>query len=503
MAFKSVFYSLLLCAIVSCNTEKRSKEVVLYENYCASCHMAPNINDLPKDIWRDNILPDMGARLGIITPDKHPYYKLSFDEQAAIIKSGIYPGKPLINEQDWQLLVDYIISLAPDSVVNNPLKIENDKLSQFNTKPVALDSIKGNLYTFLKIDTLHNQVLTGDRRGVLSSYDLHTGENTYLGNTDLAITDARLIGDSIFVTTMGVMDPFEIPRGKTILKSGSATAILQDSLHRPVHTLYIDLNKNGNEEIIISEFGNLKGKLTLLEKDKYGFYKNTTLLNVPGTIRVIAMDMNADGQEDLVVMAAQGDEAIYILYQKENLTFDTEKVIRFSPVYGSSWFELVDYNGDGFDDIITVNGDNADKSIFHKPYHGMRIHINDGKNNFTETFFYPLNGATRVVANDFDEDGDIDIALLATFPDYEKHPDYNFVYLKNEDSENYSFKSEHFADINMGRWFLMDAADIDGDGDKDMVLSALNYSFTEVPKDIKKAWDESYTDLLILENKLH
>ncbi|WP_405396926.1 FG-GAP-like repeat-containing protein [Maribacter sp. Asnod2-G09] len=503
MALKSALYLILLCFIVSCNTEKRPKEVVLYENYCASCHIAPNINDLPKDIWRDNILPDMGARLGIITPENHPYYEYSFDEQIAIIKTGIYPSRPILNEQDWELLVDYIISMAPDSVVNNPIKIENAELSQFNAKPVALDSVKGNLYTFISIDTLHHQILTGNRRGLLSAYDLTTNTNNDIGNFDLAITDARIIGDSIFVTNMGIMDPNEIPRGKSVLKNGSATAILQDSLHRPVHTLYIDLNNNGNEEIIISEFGNLKGKLTLLEKDEYGFYKNKTLLNVPGTIRVIAKDMDRDGKQDLVVMAAQGDEAMYILYQRENLTFELDKVIRFSPVYGSSWFELVDYNGDGFDDIITVNGDNADKSIFHKPYHGMRIHLNDGNNNFKETFFFPLNGATRVIANDFDQDGDVDFALLATFPDYEKHPDYNIVYLRNEDSTNYNFTSEHFTDTKLGRWFLMDTADIDNDGDDDLVLSALNYSFTPVPEYIADAWKESYTDLLILENKLH
>ncbi|SIQ67186.1 FG-GAP-like repeat-containing protein [Maribacter ulvicola] len=503
MDFKSVIYFISLCLIVSCNTEKRKKEVVLYKTYCASCHIAPNINDLPKHIWKNNVLPEMGARLGIITPEHHPYYKHSFDEQIAIIKTGIYPSRPIIKEEDWNLLVDYILRMAPDSVVNNPIKIENAELSQFNTKPITLDSVKGNLYTFLKIDTLHHKILTGDRRGVLSAYNLDTQKNELLSNFNFAITDARIIGDRIFVTNMGVMDPNEIPRGKAVIRNGSATAVLQDSLHRPVHTLYTDLNNNGNEEIIISEFGNLKGKLTLLEKDAYGFYNNKTLLNVPGTIRVISKDVNNDGKDDLVVMAAQGDEAIYFLYQKENLNFDIEKVLRFNPVYGSSWFELVDYNGDGFDDIVTVNGDNADKSIIHKPYHGMRIHLNDGTNNFKETYFYPLNGATRVIANDFDKDGDVDFALLATFPDYEKHPDYNLVYLKNEESATYSFTSEHFADTNMGRWFLMDAADIDHDGDDDLVLSALNYSFTPVPEYLEEAWKESYTDLLILENKLH
>ena len=97
----------------------------------------------------------------------------------------------------------------------------------------------------------------------------------------------------------------------------------------------------------------------------------------------------------------------------------------------------------------------------------------------------------------------MDFALLATFPDYENHPEYNFIYLENLDSKNYKFSPEHFEDTKMARWFLMDSADIDGDGDEDIVLSALTYSFTPVPKELEEAWSESYTDLLILENKLH
>ena len=503
MNLKTVCYAIFLVLFVSCTTKKKPKGEVLYETYCASCHKVPDIKDLPKDIWENNVLPAMAARMGIISAENHPYHKLPFPEQTAILKTGIYPYKPIIDLKDWELLKKYIIDLAPDRIPNNTNSINSSPLTQFISEPITLDSAKGSYYTFLKIDTTDNSILTGSRYGELTAYDLKSKKNNLVGYFDKAITDARILGDSIYVTNMGVMDPNEIPRGKTVLRSGDATAILQDSLHRPVQTLYVDLDKNGTEEILISEFGDLTGKLNLLEKDSYGFYKERTLLNLPGTLRVITKDMNKDGKEDLVVLVAQGDEAIYIFYQKENLTFDVDKVLRFSPVYGSSWFELVDYNGDGYDDIITVNGDNADKSFVNKPYHGMRIHLNDGQNNFKETYFHPLNGATRVIAKDFDKDGDLDMALLATFPDYENHPEYNFVYLENLDSKNYTFKQQHLANTKMARWFLMDAADIDDDGDVDIVLSALSYSFTPVPEELEEAWSESYTDLLLLKNTLH
>jgi len=492
-----------IALLISCSSEKRPREIVLFETHCASCHIAPEIHDLPKDIWENNVLPDMAARMGLITSENHPYYKLTFPEQIAIIKTGVYPSKPIIEERDWELLKNYILDMAPDSLRKNIDTVNSSSLSQFTAQPIKLDSVKGSLYTFLKMDTLNNRILTGNRRGTLTAFDLKTNKNKHLGNFNMGITDARIIGDSMYVTNMGIMEPNEIPRGHTVLRNGNSTAVLQDSLHRPVHTLYTDLNTDGHEELIISEYGDLRGKLTLLEKDSFGFYQNKTLLNVPGSLRVIVKDMNKDGKNDLVVMAAQGDEAVYILYQNENLEFTVEKVLRFSPVYGSSWFELVDYNGDGYDDIITVHGDNADKSFVPKPYHGMRIHLNDGKNHFEETYFHPLNGATRVIANDFDQDGDMDFALLATFPDYEHHPEFNFVYLENKNSEHYTFQQEHFEDSHMARWFLMDSADMDGDGDEDIVLSALTYSFTPVPESLEEAWSESYTDLLILENKLH
>ena len=185
----------------------------------------------------------------------------------------------------------------------------------------------------------------------------------------------------------------------------------------------------------------------------------------------------------------------------DGLKFRLDKVIRFSPIYGSSWFELIDFDNDGDDDIVTVHGDNADKTYIPKPYHGLRLHINDGNNQFEEKYFYPMNGATRVVAKDFDQDGDVDFGLLSTFPDYENPKESPFVYLENKNAADFTFDDSSLEESNYARWLLMDAGDVDGDGDEDIILSSFSYAFTPVPEEKTNFWREKGIDLLILENK--
>ena len=496
-----VFAILLSLSLTSCNGNKDKKAIGLYRSQCATCHLLPAIEDLPKSIWENGVLPDMAARMGIIDSSNNPYKDLSFKEEYAVRQSGIYNIKPQLSRQDWQLLKNYIISMAPDSLTVAKGNKHMDQVDQFVTKPVRLDQNPGSFISYLAFDSISHKIRLADLNGMLSEYALNEN-NKLLLQTGKVITSITMTDTVNYLTDVGKLNPSEIASGAIVINKKSDLHPIPITLHRPVHTTVHDFNSNGRNEFVVSEFGHLTGALSLLIQNEDLTYQKKILLNQPGTIRTIVKDINADGQADIIALTSQGREGVTVLYGQGNLSFKAENVLEFSSVYGTSWFEMLDYNGDGFEDIITVNGDNADKSYVHKPYHGLRIHLNNGKNKFRETYFYPMNGATRFVARDFDKDGDIDFGIISTFPDYKLKPEYSFVYLENIDALNYDFQPSTLQEAKLGRWFLIDAGDVDQDGDDDIILSSFTYSITPVPEESSHNWEEANTDLLILRNTL-
>ena len=431
----------------------------------------------------------------------NPYEGYSFDEMEAAMKTGIYSVKPLMQAEEWKALKEYIIAMAPEALEPLP-EIDYDSLDGFVVKRLNLDSIPGSMdITYLEQDRTTNQLIYGNLAGMVRSYDWKRQTTKELAYFRYPVISYQGV-EGRYATTIGLLNPTQIEQGEIFRKTEERYIPFGGYLHRPVHSLVKDLNGDGREEIVVCEFGDLAGKLSLFSTSDGQEFEKRILLNQPGAIRTIARDMNNDGLDDLVVLTAQGEEGISIFYQGESLSFNFDKVLRFSPVYGTSWFDLVDYEGDGDLDIITANGDNADKSYVQKPYHGFRIFLNNGSNDFSEAFFYPMHGATRVVGKDFDQDGDMDFCVLATFPDYEKSPLLPFTFLKNEDPDSFKFSKQLLERPSEGRWLLMDTGDFDSDGDEDIVLSPFTYIFTPVPDSLNTYWHNKGPDLLVLDNQL-
>ena len=263
-----------------------------------------------------------------------------------------------------------------------------------------------------------------------------------------------------------------------------------------------DLNNDGVDELLVANYGHRSGTLSLYTRPATeGQYTEKVLLNIPGAVKCYVRDMNGDGRKDIVALFAQNDESVYIFYQTGNLTFKPERVLQFEPQYGTSDFIVLDYNKDGIDDLAVVHGDNADYSYCLKSFHGLRLFLGGKKGGYKEAFFFPMYGATRVQADDFDQDGDIDFAVSAFFPELTYLASESFIYLENTESSRFRFTPHTIKTAIPVKSLTLEKADIDGDGDQDLVLGQFAYSPVAVPPALQQQWNSVDYKVVVLLNQ--
>jgi len=476
---------------------------ILFLRHCAVCHLAPDPAELTKNIWTTHVLPVMAARMGIIYPNYDPLRGLSDEERAIVKKHNIIPEEPVCTEADWAKIRDYIISNAPDSVsVDEKRLTRNSPLTQFIRQDVQIDDKTPSLITGLKYNTTTKTLWIGNFYNQVLNWRYGKGV-VKTANTASPVVDFNFYQNNVYLTEIGKLYPTELSTGMYAQLNDTTSTSLITSLHRPVNTRIADLNNDGVPEIVVCNFGNKTGGLSLYKKNKAGKYVEDVLLSLPGAIKCYIKDMDGDGKKDLVVMFSQGDESVYIFYQKDNLKFKAKRVLRFPPDYGTTDMLLIDYNSDGLTDIVTVHGDNADYSNILKAYHGIRLHINQGADVFKEKFFYPIYGVTRVLADDFDKDGDIDFVATSFFPDFGKLVDESFVYLENTNKDQFIFKSYiQKSDVPI-KTLTLEKADVDGDGDMDIITGNFAQSPGPVSAALDEKWKSAKYGLSIFYNQLY
>lgn len=258
--------------------------------------------------------------------------------------------------------------------------------------------------------------------------------------------------------SMGELTPADFPRGILQIENDQVL----DSLNRPLDVAYCDLDLDGTEDLIIAEYGNFTGRLSQWQDSV-----PITLSPSPGAIKLKVADLDQDGNDDLIVLFAQGNERIEVWYARPG-GGQRKLLYRFPPSYGSSDIEIVDFDNDGDLDLLHTCGDNYDYQPIPKAYHGLRLMENDGSQHFEEAWFYHLDGAYGAEAHDFDGDGDIDLAAIAYFVPPAKRAFRSFVYL--EQTAPLEFKSESFAKSKDQFYICMTKGDIDDDGDMDLLL---------------------------------
>src|SRR2546426_1391723 len=468
-----VVLTLVCITLASCGRSSQTAGEKLAQANCAVCHMFPDPQLLDKKTWVSGVLPQMAPRLGL--PAGSLYEDTSRNPYVTVL------SRP-VSQTDWQAIVRFYEERAPAVLSEQSLPAEPQLDPPFFTTGPFIPGLQSSaIITLLKADSVNDRIFVGEAvSNTLRIFDFnrHLKSTLRLGS---APTDVISDKDRILVLESGNLAPNDEPSGSLVAYQLAGDGSLRrpvtviDSLFRPVFVERYDFDGDGRPEYVICEFGNNRGRLALYRAGATGGprYQRQVLDASPGAIRFEIRDMTGDGAPDIVALFAQADERIVLFANDGAGRFGGRQRVlaRFPPVYGSMDFTLADFNGDGKPDILYVNGDNFDYSRVLKPYHGIRILENDGHNNFTEPYFFPLYGAAHAVVADFDHDGDPDILVTSNFADSLRHPERGIVYLENVG--RYEFRPYAFSVAAGSQWNVMASVDINRDGRPDVLIGAM------------------------------
>lgn len=468
----------------------------LASRHCSSCHLLPAPDLLDKTTWKESVLPNMAARLGLRYRGYDPFEGVEPSEVAEIKALNIYPEQALLSEADWQSIVHYYEQMAPAELpAQNRTSATAPEPPPFTPNLVEIGDKPVPQVTLLEYDQPTRTLFIGDH---LNLYALDQ-QGAIVGNwqTQSPSSDIARTERGIFLLSIGAFKPSEKKEGVffplTFNAAGKAEDYVVTELPRPVQFDIGDLNGDQKDDVVICGFGNHRGQLAWY--DNFRQDQVHLLSGLPGARKALIRDMNGDGMNDVVALMAQAWEKVVIYYNKGNGEFREETVLELPAVYGVSYFDLVDFNDDGHPDLLLTNGDNWDYSSIQKPYHGIRIYLNDGSNQFTPTYFYPMYGCSEARAVDFDRDGDLDLAAIAFYDNRLSTPDESFVYLRNEGQ--LSFSAHYMPETACGKWLTMDVGDFDNDGYPDIFLGSYFHNVSELSKVMTKGV-EAFPEVLLL-----
>jgi hypothetical protein len=166
---------------------------------------------------------------------------------------------------------------------------------------------------------------------------------------------------------------------------------------------------------------------------------------------------------------AQEHETVVAFLNRDGMRFEAKSVYSAPhPNWGSSGIEVMDLDKDGDLDVLMTNGDMFDDQIV-KPYHGIQWLENTGTFPFTAHTLASLPGVQRAQAADLDGDGDLDIVACALVPSREETSRHlpSVVWLEQTVPGRFV---PHVLEIGAPAHATLDVGDLDRDGDGDIVV---------------------------------
>lgn len=442
------------------------------ERLCSTCHLLPPADVEPRTLWPRKIkeMYEYARLLGPVPRDRMP----PIDQVIAYWTSRAPEYLPV-----------------PEDALGSPPSPQ-----PFRRQMVTLDAVPSpasvSCVKFVQLtDDEPAELLVCDMRHGLVVLWRPTGPRasaTIIGRiphpSHVSVVD--LDGDGwrdILVANLGEYWPVDTDKGSVVwLRNRDGEHFEQiallEGLGRVNDVQAADFDGDGDLDLVVGVFGNLlTGMILYLENFTEDYsapdFEAVSLDGRTGTSDVPPMDLNHDGRPDFIALQSQQHERVVAFLNARKGRFKSEVIYAAPhPRWGSTGIRLIDWDGDGDVDVLFNHGDSVQVPPIPRPYHGLSWLENRGSYPFTYHRLAHLPGAHASLPADLDGDGDLDLVSSAFIPTF--NPDWpnaerldTVIWLKQTSPGEYQ---RYSLETRTPFHPCGDLGDLDGDGDVDIVL---------------------------------
>lgn len=473
-------------------------------SFCSACHAMPMASSFARDSWHAEVMRG------------YQFYAQS--------------GRKDLEVPAPYLVISYFRSKAPDAVelpeqlddsVNSRIVFRADRSA--HDKTAKIPPAVAHLKWLPRPENPAGLLVSCDMRlGTVSGIEVSTKRVVHSvrisGSHPCHAEPCDLDRDGVqdlVVADLGSFEPDDHDRGRVLWVRGDAEGNwtaepLAEKLGRVADVRPIDLDRDGDLDLVVAEFGwHATGGILVLRNQAEMNPSNKNQLETssnlnfrveridsrPGTIHVPCADFDGDGLPEIVALVSQEHERVELLLNRGDHPWARRLLWAApDPAFGMSGLELVDFDQDGDVDILFTNGDTFD-SMTVKPSHGIQWLRNDGQLRFVYQRIADLSGVYRTAAADFDRDGDLD--LIASV--WMQEPESN-VQSADRNRTSTLVLFEQIAPLKFSRQTLssghpsiatLEVGDFDRDGDQDFAVDSLLTQFEHADDGLVIWWNLS------------